>query len=63
MTDQGKFTLMLGVIAIVASIGWIKNVIKLSNCNFESPYKCEIVHAVGIIPPVGAIVGYMNFED
>lgn len=49
------------IIFIVVGIGWIKNIIKLSDCDFESPYKCEIFHAVGIIPPVGAITGYMDF--
>lgn len=53
----------LVVIVIAGATGWIKNVIKLSDCDFESPYKEEVIRAVGIIPPVGAVVGYINFED
>ena len=49
------------LIAALAITGWVKNIIKLSGCDFQSPYKCEVIHAVGIIPPVGAVVGYMDF--
>jgi len=47
------------IVAIVAT-GWVKNLIKLSDCDFKAPYKAEIIHAVGIIPPVGAVTGWMN---
>ena len=47
------------VIAVVA-IGWVKNVIKLANCDFEAPYKCEVIHAVGLIPPVGMVTGWLD---
>jgi len=49
------------VLLLVVAAGWVKNVIKLSNCDFEPPYKCEVVHAIGIIPPVGMITGWMDF--
>lgn len=50
---------MLAVLAIVGT-GWVKNIIKLANCDFEAPYKAEVVHAVGIIPPVGMITGWLD---
>ena len=48
------------VIIIVGLTGWVKNIIKLSNCDFEAPYKAEVIHAIGIIPPVGAITGWLD---
>ena len=51
--------LWLVVIVIVAA-GWIANLIKLVDCDFEAPYKCEVVHLAGLIPPVGMIVGWMD---
>jgi len=54
------FNFIVSVILVAAFTGWIKNVIKLSECDFEGPYKCEIIHAVGIIPPVGAITGWID---
>ena len=51
------------VILIIIGVGWVKNLIKLSDCDFEAPYKCEVVHAVGIIPPVGMVTGWLNFDE
>ena len=36
------------------------NIIKLSEADFEAPYKTEVIRTVGILPPVGAIVGYFD---
>lgn len=57
----GAFVLVV-VIIVAGVIGYVMNIYKLTQCNFESPYKCEIVHAVGIIPIVGVFSGYMSFE-
>ena len=48
------------VIVVVVMVGWVKNVIKLADCDFTAPYKCEVVHGVGIIPPVGMITGWLD---
>lgn len=48
--------------SIVAAVtGYVKNVIKLSECDFQAPYKAEVMHAVGIIPTIGMFTGYMDF--
>ena len=52
--------LLLFLIMVFSIVGWIKNVIKLSDCDFQSPYKAEIIHAAGLIPPVGMITGWLN---
>ena len=51
------------LIMAVVGVGWVKNLIKLSDCDFESPYKCEFVHAAGIIPPIGMVTGWLNFDE
>ena len=48
------------VIALVVGVGWVKNIIKLADCDFEAPCKAEVVHAVGLIPPVGMITGWLD---
>lgn len=66
MKKQRGFTIveLLMVIAmvviLVGAVGWIKNVIKLTECDFEAPYKAEVVHGLGIIPPVGMVTGWLN---
>lgn len=47
--------------AVLAATGWVLNVYKLATvCDFQTPYKCEVIRAVGILPPIGAIVGYID---
>ena len=45
-------------------IGWIMNIYKFSQCDFDTPLKAEVIRGIGIVaPPVGAIIGYMDIED
>jgi len=57
---KGMMFAAVAAIVIVAGTGWIKNVIKLANCDFEAPYKAEVVHTVGLIPTVGMITGWLD---
>lgn len=45
---------------LVVGTGWVKNIIKLADCDFQAPYKAEVVHAVGIVPVVGMITGWLD---
>ena len=57
-----KTTLIVQLMFIVViGTGWIKNIIKLTECDFEPSYKAEVIHIIGIIPPIGMIVGWMDF--
>ena len=59
---MNKILLIAYIILLsIALIGWISNIIKLSNCDFEEPYRAEVMHTVGLIPIVGAFTGYMDF--
>ncbi len=53
------YLLVVGLIAV----GWGMNFAKLVQLDFESPYKAEIIRAVGIVPIVGAITGYMTIGE
>tara|TARA_R110000851_G_scaffold313298_1_gene474845 strand:- start:38 stop:217 length:180 start_codon:yes stop_codon:yes gene_type:complete len=48
------------IVFILAGTGWVKNIIKLSECDFEAPYKAEVIRVIGVIPPVGAVVGWID---
>ncbi len=57
-----KFTILIWLLVVIlGGVGWVKNIIKLSDCDFEPSYKAEVIHAVGIIPIVGAFTGWMDF--
>jgi len=51
-------------IAIFGLIGWIKNISKLIDCDFEPSYKSEVLRIIGIpMAPMGAVIGYMDLID
>jgi len=60
MMKLWEFGIVVFIIIAIVGTGWVKNIIKLSNCDFKAPYKAEIIHGVGIIPPVGMITGWLN---
>ena len=68
MKNEKGYTLMelMIVIALVlaiipGTIGFGMNIYKLANCDFEAPYKAEILRGVGIpFFPLGVVVGYMD---
>ena len=37
---------------------WIVNIVKFFNCDFESSYKEEIIHALGIFPLLSGITAW-----
>lgn len=51
------------LIMLVMLAGWVQSIVKLTKCDFKPSYKAEVVYAIGCIPPVGMIVGWMNIED
>ena len=55
-----KSIVVFFLVVILIAIGWVKNLIKLTDCDFESPYKCEVIHLVGLVPPIGAVTGWLN---
>tara|TARA_R110000868_G_scaffold351469_1_gene612744 strand:- start:393 stop:587 length:195 start_codon:yes stop_codon:yes gene_type:complete len=53
-------TLALIVLSIV---GEVKCIVKAINCNWEPVGKAEIVYTGSAVIGLGAIIGYMDFED
>ena len=58
------------VVGVVIGVGffvgfsWCWNILKLSQCDFKSPYKEEVMRVAGIpIAPMGIIMGWVNFEE
>lgn len=38
------------ILFVVVAFSWVGNIVKLSDCDFQAPYRCEFIHGVGIIP-------------
>lgn len=66
MNTQNGYTIvevMLILVIIFGIIGYVMNIVKFTRCDFESPYKCELIRGIGIIPPIGAVTGYVTIKD
>lgn len=58
----GTGIVVLGVV-LAGLVGWCLNVYKLTQLDFNTPYRAEVIRAVGLFPLVGALTGYLNIED
>ena len=50
------------LLVIFIPVAWVTNLVKLTDCDFVAPYKCEIIHGVGLIPPAAAITVWFNTD-
>ena len=44
------------IVLMLAITPWVVNATKFVNCDFESNYKCEVIHGVGVFIPVLSIL-------
>lgn len=52
------------IIVFGVLFGYFNNIVKATECDWASPYKCEAFRIIGIcIPPAGVILGYVEIED
>ena len=65
-----KITIKAVQIIIIAALialfisPWCINVYKLINCDFEADYKCELVHAIGVVvPPASYITVWVESDS
>ena len=50
---------ILGSIGVTA---FVANAIKLSDCDFASPYRCEAIHGIGLIPPAAIVTVWFDTD-
>jgi hypothetical protein len=50
-----KFSTLI-IIAVFAFTPYVWNGYKLAGCDFESNYKCEVIHGIGVVIPPAAFV-------
>lgn len=56
MKNDTDFLLMVGVIWIILLGIWIWNAVKFASCDFESDFKCEVIHGAGVFVPMAAVI-------
>ena len=63
MNRVEKFSIILIALVVFMLGAWLVNFYKLANCDFESNYRCEIIHGVGIIPPLQAVTVWFDSDS
>ena len=55
------FIQVLFIVAALTPYTW--NAVKLSNCDFESDFKCEIIHGIGAVIPPSSLITVWFSDD
>lgn len=62
-TGSTVIELMTIIFIIFLLISWPVNLWKFTNCDFESPFKCEFFHALGLIPVFSPAVVWVGDDN
>jgi hypothetical protein len=58
-----KNLILMVVVCLLAVTPYLYNGYKLAGCDFTSNYKCEVIHAIGVIIPPAALVTVWFDDD
>jgi len=59
-----KFTIVwftILALQLLFIIGYIQCIIHFVNCDFQQPFKAEVIYGIGIFTGLGGILGWFNF--
>lgn len=57
-----SFYLFLIILVTFIFVGYVMNLFSIIYCDFQEPLKEEFLRMIGlIIPPLGGVLGYINF--
>lgn len=48
------------VVVIFIAVSWIVNINKLIDCDFEAPYKAEVIHSIGLVPIISVVTAWVD---
>ena len=51
------------IIYLVFLTGYVMNIVKFVRLDFKAPYKAEVIRGIGIVPPIGGVLGYIKVTD
>lgn len=59
-----KFQVVIVIVWVVGLLGWVSNINQLIRCDFEKPYKAEVIRSIGVVVvPIGAVAGFFKIDD
>lgn len=63
LIGRGKFGCIVICFYLLLFLGYVLNIVKFVKCDFEAPYKAELIRGIGMVIPYGGIIGYFHIED
>ena len=64
MNKLYRSALVLYIVTLVILLGsYVWNAVELTQCDFEAPYRCEIVHGIGVVVPAVAPISLAIGSD
>ena len=51
------------VVIVVGFAPYLINGYKLAGCDFESDYKCEVIHSIGVVVPPSSLITVWFDDD
>lgn len=49
---------------LIVLIAWIGNIVKFTSCDFESDFKCEVIHGIGVfVVPASIITVWFDTDE
>ena len=61
MDKTGRRIYLYTILFILVS--WLTNIYKLTECDFKEPYKCEIIYAIGLVPPAAIVTAWIDIDE
>jgi hypothetical protein len=59
-----KAIVLVSIIPFIFIAPWFFNAYKLTTCDFDAPYKCEVIHGIGLfIPPTSLITAWFDSDS
>jgi hypothetical protein len=55
-TSIGAAVVVWGCFCIFVILAWPVNVYRLTQCDFEAPYRCEVAHTLGLLAVPAAMI-------
>jgi hypothetical protein len=48
---------------VLLATAWVVNLNQLIDCDYDAPYKCEIVHGIGLVIPIASLATVWVGDD
>lgn len=62
--NMGDFAAVVLLCLLMAiPVAWVWNMSKLFHCDFEADYRCEVLHGMGVAPPLAIFTVWAGTDE